>query len=456
MANRNSNSEKLRQRVKDYIVKNPITEGERGCYDVCARRFGLTAEQVRRIYRTLKDREGIESNPISKRPDKQFKENVKTGEADISIVTKKRIKTLEDLIDACDIDLTVWDIVSWECNKWEVGRKDKKVIWNVKKQSVKKGKIFDTGKIFVEPLFQVKAKLAKRKIEKDLGLQKEAIIEELKKYSPVVKSPVEYKSKNKSKLLEICIHDLHLGSLVWKPEAGDNYDIKIAETRLKDAVRDLLSRVNLNTVERILFPIGNDLFNIDNKNNSTVNGTVVDTDVRFIKMVTAAKRIIIETIDELSVIAPVDILVVPGNHDFTISIVFGEILEAFYHNNQRVSVNNSPFPRKYYQYGSVGIQLTHGDMESHNNLGLIFATEQPELWAATKFRFSQLGHFHKNKKTNYLSVDEYPGFQIQILPTLSSATAWAASRGYNSLKQAKAFLYDKDEGLQGEFTHTAK
>ena len=76
--------------------------------------------------------------------------------------------------------------------------------------------------------------------------------------------------------------------------------------------------------------------------------------------------------------------------------------------------------------------------------------------AATKFREVQLGHFHKNKKINYVSVDDFQGFQIQILPSLSGTDFWHNSKGYNSLKQAKAFLYSKTEGRVAEFTHTVK
>ena len=448
---------KLSEEIIQYIKDNPIIESQRGRYNDVAIRFGKTAEQIRRIHRTMKEKGEVigdttanymhvEGTPISQSTvttsdsgqtsTYQFRENTKTGDADLITITNKRIKTLEDLIEICEIDLETWSIISWECNKWEVGAK------NAAKE------------IVVSPLFQVKAKLARKTVENDLNLQKQAVIAQLKAYSPIVKVPVNYACKTAPYLLEICIHDLHLGSLAWGPEAGEDYDLKIAESRLKSSVRALLSRVDLFKVERILFPVGNDLFNIDNKNNSTVNGTVVDTDVRFIKMVKAARKIIIETIDELSLIAPVDVVIVQGNHDFTISLVFGEILDAFYANNQRVTVNNAPSPRKYYKYGSVGIQLTHGDQEPHQALGLIFATEEKELWASTKFRFCQLGHFHKNKKISFVSVDEHQGFQVQILPTLSSSTAWAHAKGYSSLKQAKAFLFHKEDGLHGEFTYT--
>jgi len=54
-----------------------------------------------------------------------------------------RIKTLEDLIKACDIDLNVWEVERHVINKWEVGAKG------------------NVG-LHVEPLFQVKAWLIRK------------------------------------------------------------------------------------------------------------------------------------------------------------------------------------------------------------------------------------------------------------------------------------------------------
>jgi len=59
----------------------------------------------------------------------------------------KRIKTLEQLIDECEINLDSWTITRHVVNKWEVGAK------------------LDDGSILVEPLFQVKAWLTNRNPE---------------------------------------------------------------------------------------------------------------------------------------------------------------------------------------------------------------------------------------------------------------------------------------------------
>jgi hypothetical protein len=97
---------------------------------------------------------------------------------------------------------------------------------------------------------------------------------------------------------------------------------------------------------------------------------------------------------------------------------------------------------------------THGDKEKHGELGLIFATEMPKLWADTKYRFCKLGHLHKAKKTEYVSLEAHNGFQIEILPSLSGTDEWHYSKGFLSNKQAKGYLYHKQKGEIASYTYS--
>jgi len=301
-------------------------------------------------------------------------------------------------------------------------------------------------------------------LDTSLEKQKKVLLEEIKnhKFKPdyniftqlISSKTIKEKQLVEGCLLEISIPDIHIGKLSHDSETGESYDLKIAAARWKAAVSDILSRVNLGNVERILLPVGNDLIHIDNENNTTFMGTPQDCDSRFSKMVKTAKELLVNTINELSAIAPVDVLIVRGNHDSTVTFLLGEVLEAWFHSNKNVNIENSPKWRKYYQYGKNGFQYTHGDKEPHKELGLIFATEQAKLWADTEYRIVKLGHLHKQKKMEWVSVDSYQGFQVQILPSLSSADEWHYSKGYLSLKQAKGFLYHKTKGLIAEYTHT--
>lgn len=290
----------------------------------------------------------------------------------------------------------------------------------------------------------------------DYVKQKDIILKELKGHFTDKAVYALSQIEDRKYAYELSLPDTHFGKMSWGEESGEDYDLKIAQERYVTAIQTLLSYVNPNLLERIVFPIGNDMINIDSRRNETFAGTRQDSDSRYFKIVRTVKKLLIEVINGLSNIAPVDVIIVSGNHDPESMFMVGEMLDAYYTNNPNVTIDNTPKQRKYYQYGSNGFQYTHGNEENHKDLGLIFATEQPNLWADTQFRFAKLGHFHKNKKLNYVSVDEYQGFQVQILPSLSGTDAWHSSKGYCSKKQAKGFLYHKTDGQIAEFTYNDK
>lgn len=394
-----------------------------------AKRLGISELEVNRLLNKIH-----KESPVR---ETSFQEDIVNGKAELTKELSREIRTLEELITNCKIDTTIWKIDKYIQNYWG-----------------------NEG----NPHWQVKAFLSKKTIDTDPQLQKEFLLKEIMKAANIRNKTMPKWASNYHKkatqLLEISIPDLHIGKLGWAPESGEDYDIDIALGRYRESVKKLLSRVNISNVERILLPIGNDLIQVDNETGTTTAGTAVDIDGRFPKMVRAAKALLIETIDELKMVAPVDVIIVRGNHDYQTTFMLGEILDAWYHGDDAVNVDNTPRSRKYYQYGSVGIQYTHGDKEKHADLGGLFAHEQPHLWAATEFRFCKLGHNHKTKKTNkptfqdVVTKDTYTGFQVEILPSLSGPDEWHSVNGYVGLKQAKAFLYDKEEGEIGEFTTT--
>ncbi len=257
----------------------------------------------------------------------------------------------------------------------------------------------------------------------------------------------------KEQMLEISIPDLHIGKMSWDKESGEDYDIDIACKRFKGAIESFLSRIDPGSIDRILLPLGNDLLNVDNKMNTTTAGTPQSSDSRFGKIFRTVKTLMVETIDRLSAIANVDVLIIPGNHDEATMFTLGELLDAWYKDSSKVKIFNSPKLRKYYEYGRNMLMFTHGDKEKHAELGQIAAHEQPEMWGRTKYREVHLGHLHKSKSIQYTTGDEFPGFKIRILPSLCSADAWHYAQGYLSAKAAKAFIWHKDQGLITEHTY---
>jgi hypothetical protein len=376
--------------------------------------------------------------------------------AEISTVTSTRIKNEKDLIKVCEIDTEVWEIERWVCNKWEVGRKEvsKDISYsNINGKTVKDGTEYDSGKIFVEPLFQVKVWLKKKVKELILKDIKEETIQEMKKFSPKYPKITYLKIKDKF-LLEPDMPDLHYGKLAWNEESGEDFDIKIAEEFALDCLSSLINQSSVYSIDRILFPIGNDYFNVNDKTNTTVHNTPQQEDTRWQKTFKKGRELAVKMIDMLSVIAPVDVLIVPGNHDEERTFYMGDALECWYHNNPNVNVNNKAIKRKYYLYGKNLIGFTHGYYEKLDKLPLLMSLEQPDWWAMSKFREWQTGdkHYKKEIRTS-LKEDESQGVIVRILRSLTANDAWLFDKGYvGPLRAAEAFVRHFEKGLIAQFT----
>lgn len=432
----------LKKQIERFIIQNSENFSKSELYTRVVDEFGIDRKTVSRYYLEL-EKSGILKSfnklPETRYTDSEISKVLRQDSSGLSVSLSidHEVKSLADLLEVCDVDVTQWEVVSWECKKWDLGIKNAE------------------NSIETKQLFSVSAKFKPVVLETNLKLQKEVLLKELFDSAPKTNPAYEEGYNGGSKFAyEISLPDIHFGKFAWGEETGQNYDLKIAEKEFKTAVDYFLTLPPINNIERFIFPIGNDLINIDSRKAETTAGTKVDSDSRFFKIVKVVKRILIESIDKLANIAPVDVVIVSGNHDYETMFMLGEILSAYYANNTSVTVDNTPTQRKYYKYGKCGFLYTHGNEEKHADLGLIFATENAKLWAeSTACRHIKLGHFHKNKKLTFVNVDEYTGFTIQILPSLSGRDFWHSSKGYMSKRAAKAFLYHKDNGLVGEFSY---
>lgn len=370
-----------------------------------------------------------EVNPI-KTPFSFKEENNK---AEIVTSTKIQITTLGQLIDFCKIDTDTWEIERWVCNKWEVASKI-------------------NGNMVTVPLYQVKVWLKKKVIELEARHIIEEMIQDAKKYMPKFKT-IKYNKINEKYLLEPDIPDLHFGKLAWDEESGDNYDIKIAEDLALQTIQSIIDHTRVYSIDRILFPIGNDYFNVNSKTEKTVHDTPQQEDTRYAKTFVKGRKLAIQMIDMLSNIAPVDVLIIPGNHDEERCFYLGDSLECWYHNSKNVMVDNGAKKRKYYSYGKNLIGLTHGYFEKLGELPLLMATEQPELWSKCIHREWQTGDKHHKKEIyTYLRENEDKGVMVRILRSLSGNDAWHFDKGYvGQTRAGEAFVRHYEKGLISQF-----
>jgi hypothetical protein len=251
----------------------------------------------------------------------------------------------------------------------------------------------------------------------------------------------------------LSLPDLHVGMLAWHRETGENYDTEIALGRMKAIAANLLSRLSGLRVSEIVFPIGNDIFHADTHENTTTAGTRVDVDSRWQKSFQmVAEALIKGPIAWAAEIAPVRVVVVPGNHDYQRAFYLGEVMRWYYEGRGLpVEVDNSPRLRKYYRRGGVLLGFTHGAWVKVNQLPLIMATEVPEDWAGSVWREWLLGHYHRKREMAWNSTEELGGVRLRVLPSLAAPDAWHYQQGFvGGIREGTLSLYS-NAGLWADY-----
>jgi hypothetical protein len=267
--------------------------------------------------------------------------------------------------------------------------------------------------------------MAKAKIE---------IVELLESYSPKVEA--DYKQVQDAVVYEISLPDIHYGKYT-----GQTLDE--AEEEYMNAIKELLAKAQGLNIERILLPIGNDGMNSEGYSRATTKGTPQQDSAEWQETFVGYCNLMVRAINYLAQSAPVDVVVVQGNHDYERMFYAGEFLRAFFLNDERVAVDNCFDSRKYYEYGTNMIMFTHGDKEKPANMPLIMATEQPMMFARTKFREVHCGHMHKEM------VNEYRGIKVRFIPSICANDAWHKMMGYSAKRTGQAHIWSKERGYEG-------
>mgnify|MGYP003143752766 CR=1 FL=1 len=417
----------LNDEIREYLLRNPHLM--RSKYADTAKKFGTNYEQIRNIARILR-----KNNPDTEPKEKEiinFQET-KTN-AILTAENCTRVKSLEDLLSACQVDLNEWDVDKYDIGTYEVTGFDN-----------------DRNPVTVT-MFRTKAWLKRIRPELDIKKIKAELIEDLRNLSPKVAKIKRDRPEDRTNLhlLEISAFDLHLGKIGIK---GDEYSMEIAEERLLSAIEHLLYRAQGYYIDKILFIVGQDLLNSDGDwpIPSTTRGTPQFNSNYHIDMYRYARKLMIKAIDILSEVADVHVMVIPGNHDRESVMHLGDTLELYYENNKNVKVDNSDCLMKAIPYGNNLIISDHGDGPKTNDLPGIIAQRFKNLWSDTVYVEVHRGHYHTNKAMKLQAIEELNGITVRNLSSMSATDYWHDSKGFiGNIKKAQAFIYSRQNGLQG-------
>lgn len=372
-----------------------------------------------------------------------YKESIVTsGEEKHFELDNSRIQSQEEFVKKYKIDLQEWDVAEFRISYHEVAHSEKAI-----GESTNWSR--ENGDMDVEVLTHIKAILKPKSDVRTAKREFANLVDNALKYAPKIKA-IKYKLPKAGHLLEPCIVDHHFGRESWGEETGyDDYDLKIANKLFDGAIEDLLVKTSAFQFDKVVFPIGHDLFNSDNREGTTTGGTPQDNDTRYQKVFRVVEEAMFRAVDRLLSVAPVDVVVVPGNHDTLTTWLLGEVLRWKYANHKHVTINNQPIPRKYYEYGQVMLMFLHGDKGKRLEYPALMASEMPEMWGRTTFHEIHTGDKHQ------VRLEEKYGVRTRILPSLVAPDYWTSNNAFlGSVRSSEAYVWHKEEGMACLATHT--
>ncbi len=276
---------------------------------------------------------------------------------------------------------------------------------------------------------------------------RDEVIKDMKQYAPTYE-PIKYVKQKDGHCLVFDPADIHIGKICSSFETGETYNAQIAVARVKEGLQGILNKAQGFAIDKVIFIAGNDVLHIDNPHNTTTSGTRQDTDGMWYDSFTLGKNLLVEIIETLMQVAPVEVVFNPSNHDFMSGFMLIDSIASWFNKCDSVTFNNDMSHRKYTKYGQNLIGSTHGDGAKHANLPLLMAEDAPEMWATCKHRYIYTHHLHHKTAKDYGSVC------VETLRSPSGTDSWHHRKGFvNSPKAVEAFIHHKDHGQIARFTH---
>ena len=339
-----------------------------------------------------------------------------TSECKVVVESEDDLRDPVKLLELHGYDSSKWDLVSSKNSFWGVGSNGKRLY---------------SSKVSAKP-------------KVDDGLDSVEIVKHFedfaKGYKPSEIAPKQYEYG--AEMLVICAFDLHYGKLASSYEINDTYNHVVAKQRLLDSIKTYISKLRGRKFEKIVFPIGNDFFNSE-FTGSTTGGTPQSNSARFSELFVEGTKVLIEAIDLLSTVAPVDVILIGGNHSRNTEHYCACVIDAWYRNSDVVTVDSSPTLRKYIRFGNNLLGFAHGSDEKDRIFGLM-QVEAAEDWGAKGVNTREwlLAHRHSE------AVVEKNGVIARTVPTVSGNDDWLYRVGFTtSKKRSVAYVYDKAGGL---------
>lgn len=424
--------------------------------------MGVSEETANRYVREAKRLFGVGAE--SSGPDEAEAANVNYHEdssgASLSGVIKtdkeKREDVLDEFLKVSGIDLSVWEVESFTIGEHTVSSKfrDQNLSWDetgaMRGHAVRKNEWIKTKNK------SIKVKLKRKKTRFD-----EAAIKSLIEKVPSISIPKLAHSSNAfdEVALEVAIYDAHIGKLAHGDEIGwRSWDTKKGIADMEENIEKHLNFGALHKPSKIFIIIGQDLFHTDNVKGQTSFGDhVLDVDTRSMMIYDLVYESYIKMVGMALQVAPVELVWVPGNHDYHTSYYLTHTLKQAYKDCKHVYVDIGKTSRKARLWGKTLVGWTHKIVGRHNTWANELAQVWPKEWAESEFREWHHGDQHKKGEIKTAPVFTSGGVTCRQVTALSEIDKWHYDNLFtDAVPGGESFLWSKYAGVFANYTAWVK
>lgn len=242
--------------------------------------------------------------------------------------------------------------------------------------------------------------------------------------------------------LEIDFADLHISSMSWARESGEDNDSKITKAEIYRIVEEARELIMALKIEKLYIIFLGDILQVDTETGETTGGTRVNQDGRPNKMIESSFDIIVHIISELAIV-PTEVIAVQGNHSRMVEYAIMYAMPIIFRDNPHIHFNITPRLRTCFVYGTNLIGLMHGDMPKKKWFEWLHVEYRTE-WGITKRAEIHAGHLH-----NEMTEGQKSGQMLRFQRTPKPIDGWEYKEGFvGSEKGVMAYLWDADKGIK--------
>lgn len=345
-----------------------------------------------------------------------------TGDArHIQIVTHEELRTVDDVVEYCEIDLARWEIVKCRITSHKQGQTD----------AEKNPRILAMVNVALE---------LKARAPNDPLRAKNEVIDLCKQYAPKIRKPTWTRRKCRGELLlEISVPDIHIGKLSDANETGESYNLEIARSLYLKAHDHIINQAcGRYEIGQVLSVQANDIMHFAGSTYATTKGTRQDYAGTWQRVYRTARETATDAVMMCREVGPTRVITHPDNHAADQAFFIGDALHCYFHADGAVEVDSGPEPYKFHRHGNCLIGLGHGDRAKYPQLQAIMAKREPEAYVQCAVKEWHLGHLHHEQM-----IAGYGGMVFRRLSSLSAGDSWHATMGYDAQKSAMGFIWSR-------------